>query len=517
MRVIEFLKRVIRKMMPIKDDLHLELAVSNTMINAINAWARMYADEPPWKGGCDNVRTLNLPAVVCEELARLMMSEAKSTVTAGEQAQYLAKAKLAKTGSARDSFLRAAHSVQSGSARADYLNAQYADMFSDLRNVRDHIERALALGGVVLKPFVSYGRIETDFVYANKFAPVSFNSNKEITSALFADQKTIGRDTYTRLEYHVLEGTGYSIFNTAYCKHNYTADTMNECCIWSADLGSPCELSAVPEWAEISPKVHIENVNRMLFAYFRPPRANWLDPDSPIGVSVFARAEHAIEEADRQFTRILWEYKATEAAVFADSTLFKPSSKGEPLLPIGMERIYRVLDGDSKSSDGISSKLKEYAPSIRDVSLFNGLNKWLRIVELQTGLAYGTISDVNEVEKTASEIVASKQRSQSTVSALQSALEKTLGEYVAAMDTLATLYGLAPEGGYELSFEWGDSIVTDTNLEFSQRMQMNAAGLLDGVPVLAWYFGCSEEEAKAMMPKKSKLFDGRSDQIEDEE
>ena len=86
MRVIEFLKRVIRKMMPIKDDLHLELAVSNTMINAINAWARMYADEPPWKGGCDNVRTLNLPAVVCEELARLMMSEAKSTVTAGEQA-----------------------------------------------------------------------------------------------------------------------------------------------------------------------------------------------------------------------------------------------------------------------------------------------------------------------------------------------------------------------------------------------------------------------------------------------
>ena len=48
-------------------------------------------------------------------------------------------------------------------------------------------------------------------------------------------------------------------------------------------------------------------------------------------------------------------------------------------------------------------------------------------------------------------------------------------------------------------------------------MQMNAAGLLDGVPVLAWYFGCSEEEAKAMMPKKSKLFDGRNDQIEDEE
>ena len=84
MRVIEFLKRVIRKMMPIKDDLHLELAVSNTMINAINAWARMYADEPPWKGGCDDVRTLNLPAVVCEELARLMMSEAKSTVTAGQ-------------------------------------------------------------------------------------------------------------------------------------------------------------------------------------------------------------------------------------------------------------------------------------------------------------------------------------------------------------------------------------------------------------------------------------------------
>ena len=68
------------------------------------------------------------------------------------------------------------------------------------------------------------------------------------------------------------------------------------------------------------------------------------------------------------------------------------------MLPVGMERIYRVLNGDSKNSEGLDSNLKEYAPTIRDVSLFNGLNKWLRTVELQTGLAYGTISDVNEGE-----------------------------------------------------------------------------------------------------------------------
>ena len=68
------------------------------------------------------------------------------------------------------------------------------------------------------------------------------------------------------------------------------------------------------------------------------------------------------------------------------------------------------------------------------------------------------------------------------------------------MDTLATLYDLAPEGEYEMSFEWDDSIVADTDTEFARRMSMAAAGMIRPELVVAWYFGVSEEEARKMMP-----------------
>lgn len=69
-----------------------------------------------------------------------------------------------------------------------------------------------------------------------------------------------------------------------------------------------------------------------------------------------------------------------------------------------------------------------------------------------------------------------------------------------AIDTLATLYGLAPEGEYEASFEFDDSIIVDREVEFSRLMSMAAANMIRPEKVTAWYFGVSEEEAAKMLP-----------------
>ena len=128
------------------------------------------------------------------------------------------------------------------------------------------------------------------------------------------------------------------------------------------------------------------------------------------------------------------------------------------------------------------------------------MNKTLHKIEFLCGLAYGTFSEPTETDKTATEVKQSKQRSFSTVTDVQKALEKALRNLAYCFDAMATLYELAPEGEYDMSFDWDDSIIVDREVEFARLMSMASAGMIRNEYVVAWYFGVSEEEAKKMMP-----------------
>ena len=172
-------------------------------------------------------------------------------------------------------------------------------------------------------------------------------------------------------------------------------------------IGSAVPLSDLPEWSQIEPDVEMHNIEKPLYSYFRMPGAA-LD-GSPPGESVFSRAMGKFRDADEQYSRLLWEAKATEPAVFADVTMLRSDDKKKrSSLSRLSNRLFKLLDmGDSET-------LKEYAPQIRDASQINILNTILRRAEYLCGLAYGTFSDVSSVDKTATEIKASKQRSYAT-------------------------------------------------------------------------------------------------------
>ena len=162
-------------------------------------------------------------------------------------------------------------------------------------------------------------------------------------------------------------------------------------------------------------------------------------------------------------------------------------------LPAGSKRLFRKFPTQNNS---ISEMMQTFSPQIRDESLLRGLNRMLRQIEFNVGLAYGTISDPTDTDKTAEEVRASKQRSYVQVSELQSALQTALEGLLYAMDVYTTLYGLAPSGTAELTCTWGDSVLEDTDKEFQRRLQMVTAGLLRKEKLISWYFGCSETDAK---------------------
>lgn len=452
---IERIGQVIRKMLgreKIKDAIGVEVAVSDKMANEIDLWAKMYKNEPPWKE--KNIKLCGLPAAIAGEFARLVTLELKTEVTGN-----------------------------------DFINEEYQAVVSDIRK---YTEYACAKGGLAMKPYASEGHIEVDMVQADRFFPTKFNSRGEVTAVVFAESLTVGKKVYTRLEYHQHEGTMYHINNKAFVKQDL--DNVEV-------LGKEVPLTAVPEWANLQEEVTLKNVKMPLFAYFKIPNANNVDDTSPLGVSVYSRAINDIKEADNQWTRLLWEFEGSELAIDADITLFKKDDKGNYEFPKGKDRLFRMMDLDDNAE-----KYKVFAPAIRDENLINGFNAILRRIEFNVGLAYGTLSDPNTVDKTAEEIKASKQRSYSTVSDIQKSLQTALEQLVYAMDVMAQLSGLSGRKKYEMSFDWDDSIVIDKEQELASMQQDAVAGFIRKELYVAAKYGVSEEEALKMMPQQDERF-----------
>ncbi|MFR1307629.1 MAG: hypothetical protein ACLSCO_01225 [Gallintestinimicrobium sp.] len=71
------------------------------------------------------------------------------------------------------------------------------------------------------------------------------------------------------------------------------------------------------------------------------------------------------------------------------------------------------------------------------------------------------------------------------------------------MNTLCDLYGITPAGEIQKLCSWGDGVLEDTEVEYQRRWSMVLAGKLKIEKFYAWYFGCTEEEAKEYIPEEN--------------
>lgn len=435
----EILERVKQSMFDktvIKSAVFSDIAVSDEMSGAVRLWKAMYEEQSG----------LHLPAAIAFEMARMITIELNSMVT--------------------------------GSRRADFINESYKKV---IENIRIPVEYGCAKGGLVMKPYVADGKIEVDFIQADKFFPTAFDETGKIRGAVFVQSFTKNGKYFTRLESHSFAGKEYVISNKAFCSRT------------RGSLGNPIELSEVDEWRNLAQDITIGNVERPLFGYFKPAIANTVDPSSPMGVSVFANAVNLIEDADRQYERFLWEFESGERALIANAMAFKRNKDGKPILPD--KKLYRTLDVEDMDF------FKEWSPQIRENEISKGLDKIFRQIEFNCGLAYGTLSDLNDSDRTAEEIRTSKQRSYSTVTDNQKALKNALVELVYAMDVWCTLYNLTPIGEYSVSFDFDDSIAADRKTEFEEKQTLVANGIMKPWEFRMWYFGEDEETAKNKLEK----------------
>jgi len=142
---------------------------------------------------------------------------------------------------------------------------------------------------------------------------------------------------------------------------------------------------------------------------------------------------------------------------------------------------------------------------LREHSYITALDTILKRIELNSGLAFGSlVTDPDRVEMTATEIKTSRQETYLTITNTQKNVENAIVSTFYAMDVYATLYGLAPDGEYELMLEFDDSVVSDRDTQFQQDLQVSTSGKMPDYIFLMRNYGLSKAEAKRWVSEKQE-------------
>lgn len=419
----------------IKSIVGKDVSLSSAMIDAINDWQKMLNGQADWT--TDYVKSLRIESGICREFTDAALVEMETNIS---------------------------------NERLDKVYQR------SIANLNENLQDGLGLGSIIIKPL---GSDIAEFVTADNFIPISFGDDGTPNDVGFLTRKRIGENDYfTRFERHYFTDGNLTIETK--CFHSQSA----------SDIGRSCNLEEVPEWSNINPgPIIYPGMTQMDFGYYRNPIKNEID-GSKCGISMFESARELIRKADIQGARLDWEFESGERAIHVDSRALKKGQNGGRF---GLAKLNKRLYRGLELEDGKDKELlKEYSPEMRDEAFKRGLEEYKREIEFVTGLAYGDLSDVQTVEKTAAEVKASKARKYNRVTAIQNNLKTCLENFAAGLAFYNGLY----TSGYEFNCKFNDSILTDEEAERQQDRQDVSMGVMSHLEYrMKWY---NEDEATAM-------------------
>lgn len=449
-----------------KDFPGTQSAVSKTMKQGIQLWYNLYTDAPPWEDEQKNIYSSGLAGAIGRELASNATAEFSMSVNGG--------------------------------ARAEWLNAQMQPVAD---NLCDYVEQGLCLGGVALRPYIENGQVIVEATWPTAFTPTAFDGSGKCVGAVFENEITYQKRKYVRLEAHGFETleNGERVYVIRNKAHKDSAS------------GEEVALNTVPEWAGLTPELKVFNIDRPLFAYFKNPVKNKVDTDSKVGASIYAgpAVVKDLEQADKLWSEILWEFESGERKIFTDATKIDYSQTGHRLF----------AQGDWTSGGEL---FEQFSPEFRDEPLYRGWQRILQRLEFKTGLSYGSVSDPNTVELTATQVVANKNRVRRTCKPIQNGIQAMMDDLTYAINVFGWYHarelGVPNDDGYEIEYNFGDGVIDDPDTirqDKAMAIQEMAAGVRADYEYRMEFMKEDEKTAKEMIAaiKRDGLVDDEQEEI----
>lgn len=428
----------------------VELISSSEMNSALQRWDNISTGKPPWKNAGDEIDTINMAKHISDYRAKLTVLDIGIAI--------------------------------SGSPRADYLQELADDL---LKRLPASIAEADRMGGIIIK----WNGETWDFVLPGNFGITAKDDNGEIVGAIFASHTSQGGGHYTRLEYHRFEGIDvngriYKVTNKAF-KNQLTGEGKYS-------LGRPVPLQTVDTWAHMTEEISISKLEKPLFAFYRIPGANTIDPASPLGLSVFANATPELKALDIAISRKNTEIEDSKHITFVGQTIVQNAANKGIELPRFVKGLGMGLN------DGEVSAIHEHVPTLLTDQRIKDINFNLSLAGVKCGFSEGVfVMDGQTGMITATQVESDDRDTIQTIKSDRDALKDALEQAFYGADALATLYGLAPLGEYEINFNFGDITY---NYE-EDKAAWRAYAMQGWVPKWLYFVkfeGMSEEEAKAI-------------------
>lgn len=442
------------------EEFDVEPVTSQEMDIEISRCMNIYQDRPYWLSDKHDIRTIGFGKVLCEETARL------TTL--------------------------AIHVTIDGSPRAKWLNEQIEKRYF---KIREWVEYGCAAGTFIVKP----NGTGIDFLLPNSFKIVDSDDDGNITGIIFIDTYTtstaFSRKYYTKFEYHRLNSdTGeYLISNRAYVS---TSDN---------DKGKSVPLEET-KWAGLEADVSLmtqsgKPLERMLFGVFRTPQANNTEINSPLGLPIYKNVLEELKSLDTAYSRNSEEIKNSRRIVLLSDELLDTAG-----MPLAQRKVGSSVEGlppyvkmvfGGKSSD--KPFYEEINPNLNTDTRIKGINNELSFIGWKVGYSSGYfVFDQKTGMVTATQVESDDRRTIQFIKDCRDKLEDCLDGLIYALNVFADLYGLAPVGQYETTYDFGD-ITYNREEDRARWWQYVVQGKVPAWLYYQKFEGMSEEEAKAMI------------------
>jgi len=450
---------------------NVQSIVSPDMEKAINQCADVYHGNPEWLDDEEGIKTINFAKALCSETARLV------TLGIGIHLE--------------------------GSARAEWLQQQIDLIYPKLR---DWVEYGCAYGTVFLKP----NGTSLDVFTPADVLLVDYD-NLGVREIIFKDTYQSGKKWYTRLEHHRFVETEmdgamlrpYYISNRAYVSKS------------TDSIGDPIPLTQT-KWADMAAdtppilKASGEPLDKPMFGILRTPQANNVDISSPMGLPIFREALEELKDLDIAYSRNAGEIFDSQKIILADDRLLYESGKNikhrGPADVKGLPHYVKNVFGNDQKEF-----YQEINPQLNTDTRVKGINNLLSQIGYKAGFANGYfVFNQSSGIQTATGVEADQQRTVQFIKDVRDQLESCLDDTLYALNVYADLYGLAPVGTYDVTYDFGD-ILYDREADRSRWWQYVMQGKVPAWLYFTKFEGMTEEDAKAMVeearPDEKRLFD----------
>ena len=339
------------------------------------------------------------------------------------------------------------------------------------------IERSFALGTGAFVEFLDGDTVKIDYVRAGMIYPLAWD-NGRVTECAFASERISGKTSTVYLNIHRLEKGKYVIENHLFERNG----------VMLREIDLPEDVAPVVNTGSEVPR----------FQLIMPNIANNIDPDSPLGISVYANALDQLESTDLVYDSYANEYRLGKKRITVPLSLARVEMEKDgsvtPTFDDNDTEFYAV-----PQEQGVENKIQEHNMEIRAEAHDRGIQTMLNLVSWKCGFGTRRYVFQDGQVKTATEVISNNSDLYRNLRKHELMLRDVLTGLINAIADMLHL------GAQEVTVNFDDSIIEDSDKERERDRQDVRDSLMQPWEYRMKWYGEDEDTAKAKVAQSETL------------